>query len=140
MKFPMLDIPRNQIVLHAALIVTKRRVTFDIEYQHTALTHDGPDDGDYMTFVASNGFQIYSRSRPDIDTDRCWLLGAVNGPAEDRSGSKPFPSYEMRDKYVDRLMEALQEWVEHTGGAIRLQTFKFDREEDSYVDETIHLS
>lgn len=64
----------------------------------------------------------------------------MNGPAEDRSGSKPFPSYEMRDKYVDRLMGALQEWVEHTGGAIRLQTFKFDREEDSYVDETIHLS
>lgn len=72
-------------LLEYSLIPTKRRLTFDILLQD--MNFCGKSDDEYETFKASNGIEIISRSRMDIQTDRLWLLGC--GPDE-RSGSMVF--------------------------------------------------
>ena len=89
------------------LIKTKRRLTFDILFQSPATRYRGDDDGDYFTFRASNGVEVISRSRMDIQTDRLWLLGASE---DERSGSMVFSSDEKRDKAYDAFVIALDEW------------------------------
>jgi len=93
-------------VLEYKLIPTKRRLTFEILYQDMRFC--GTTDDDYLTFKASNGKEIISRSRMDIQTDRLWLLGC--GPDE-RSGSMVFSSDEKRDKMEEEFHEALKEWA-----------------------------
>lgn len=93
-------------VLEYRLISTKRRLTFEILYQDMRFC--GTTDDDYLTFKASNGKEIISRSRMDIQTDRLWLLGC--GPDE-RSGSMVFSSDEKRDRMCDEFHEALKEWA-----------------------------
>ena len=93
-------------VLEYRLIATKRRLTFEIIFQDMRFC--GTTDDDYLTFKASNGVEIISRSRMDIQTDRLWLLGC--GPDE-RSGSMVFSSDEKRDKMEEEFHEALKEWA-----------------------------
>jgi hypothetical protein len=88
------------------LIKTKRRLTFEILFQDMRFC--GKSDDDYLTFTASNGISIISRSRMDVQTDRLWLLGC--GPDE-RSGSMVFSSDEKRDKMFDLFQDALREWA-----------------------------
>lgn len=97
------------------LLKTKRRLTFDILYQRDDTRYRGEDDGDYFTFKASNGYEVISRSRMDIQTERLWLLGAAE---DERSGSMVFSSDEKRDRAYDQFLVALREWVEfiRTGG------------------------
>lgn len=68
----------------------------------------GKTDDDYLTFKASNGVEIISRSRMDVQTDRLWLLGC--GP-DMRSGSMVFSSDEKRDKMFSEFQDALFEWA-----------------------------
>ena len=89
------------------LISTNRRLTFDIHYQHEATRYRGDDDGDYLTFTASNGYQVISRSRMDIQTERLWLLGAQ---PNERSGSMVFSSNEKRDAATANFQKAMHEW------------------------------
>jgi hypothetical protein len=89
------------------LIATNRRLTFEILSQHEATRYRGEDDGDYLTFTASNGYQVISRSRMDIQTERLWLLGALEN---ERSGSMVFSSNEKRDACMDQFQQALREW------------------------------
>lgn len=96
------------VLLSFSLIKTKRRLTFDIHYQDMAFC--GKTDDDYLIFDASNGIQVISRSRMDIQTDRIWLLGC--GPDE-RSGSMVFSSDEKRDKMYNMFLDALNEWAEY---------------------------
>ena len=79
-------------LLKYRLIKTKRRITFDILFQDTNLFCGNTDD-EYELFKASNGIEIISRSRMDVQTDRLWLLGC--GPDE-RSGSMVFSSDEKK--------------------------------------------
>lgn len=65
-----------KIVLKYRLIATTRRLTFDIVYQDPSTIWMGDDDGEYFKFVASNGYEVISRSRMDIQTERIWILGA----------------------------------------------------------------
>jgi len=58
-----------KILLEYALIKTTRRLTFDIIFQDPSVTYMGDDDGEYFIFTASNGYQVISRSRMDIQTD-----------------------------------------------------------------------
>ena len=97
------------------LLKTKRRLTFDILYQREDTRYRGEDDGDYFTFRASNGYEVISRSRMDIQTERLWLLGASD---DERSGSMVFSSDEKRDKAHENFVQALREWVAfiRTGG------------------------
>jgi hypothetical protein len=91
-----------------SLIKTKCRLTFDIQWQHPSTIFTGPDDGDYFRFVASNGYEIISRSRMDIQTERLWLMGAL---PNERSGTMVFSSDEKRDAAFDKFQLALSEWT-----------------------------
>jgi hypothetical protein len=88
------------------LIKTNRRLTFDILEQDMAFC--GTSDEDYLTYRASNGIEIISRSRMDIQTDRLWLIGC--SPNE-RSGSMVFSSNEKRDREFSRFQDALADWA-----------------------------
>lgn len=96
-------------LLMCYLIKTTRRLTFDIVWQDERTIYMGEDDGPYHTFTASNGYQVISRSRMDIQTERLWLLGAKHKD-EPRSGTMVFSSNEKRDKAYDEFVLALQEW------------------------------
>lgn len=102
-------------LLKYRLIKTTRRLTFDIEYQEDALIYKGDDDGEYFKFVASNGYEVISRSRMDIQTERLWLLGAKY-LEESRSGSMVFSSNEKRDIAYENFILAINEWAEKNNG------------------------
>lgn len=68
----------------------------------------GVTDEEYMTFTASNGVDVISRSRMDIQTDRLWLVGCK---PNERSGSMVFSSDEKRDREFDRFQKAILEWA-----------------------------
>lgn len=108
----MKDFP---IVLKCRLISTTRRLTFDIVYQDPKTIWMGDDDGEYHRFVASNGYEVISRSRMDIQTERLWLLGAKH-LEESRSGSMVFSTDEKRDKAETEFRKALFEWAYSHGG------------------------
>lgn len=105
----------SQVVIAYHLIATTRRLTFDIEYQRADTIYRGEDDGPYFKFVASNGYEVISRSRMDIQTERLWLLGAKHG-VEDRSGSMVFSDNAKRDAAYANFTRALDEWAKSHGG------------------------
>lgn len=96
-------------IIHYAIIKTKQRLTFDITFQHPEVIYQGDDDGDYYVFKASNGYEVISRSRMDIQTERLWLLGAG---IHERSGSMVFSSDVKRDTAYLQFQKAIQEWID----------------------------
>ena len=101
------------IILTYNLIKTTRRLTFDIIYQHPSCTYQGADDGEYWHFTASNGYEIISRSRMDIQTERIWLKGGTNDERSIRSGTMTFATDESRDEACAEFHKALAEWAEY---------------------------
>lgn len=94
--------------LRYRLIKTTQRLTFDILSQDMRFC--GVTDEDYLTFKASNGIEVISRSRMDIQTDRLWLLGCK---PNERSGTMVFSSDEKRDREFARFQAALLDWAQH---------------------------
>jgi hypothetical protein len=92
--------------LRYRLIKTRQRLTFDVLDQDMIFC--GINDENYLTFRASNGVEIISRSRMDIQTDRLWLIGCK---PNERSGSVVFSSDEKRDREFDRFQKAILEWA-----------------------------
>ncbi|MBP6888889.1 MAG: hypothetical protein KBC21_04310 [Candidatus Pacebacteria bacterium] len=92
--------------LRYRLIKTRQRLTFDILEQD--MVFSGVTDDTYLMFKASNGVEIISRSRMDIQTDRLWLVGCK---PNERSGSMVFSSDEKRDREFDRFQEGILEWA-----------------------------
>lgn len=92
--------------LRYRLVKTCQRLTFDILEQDMSFC--GVTDDEYLTFKASNGVEIISRSRMDIQTDRLWLIGCK---PNERSGSMVFSSDEKRDREFDRFQKAILEWA-----------------------------
>jgi hypothetical protein len=109
----------SQLLLKCRLIPTTRRLTFDILYQNEDTIYMGEDDGDYFSFTAFNGYQVISRSRMDIQTERIWLLGAKH-KEESRSGTMVFSSDEKRDKAYKDFVDALIHWANHNGGHVEV--------------------
>lgn len=110
----------DRVVLRYSLIKTARRLTFDILEQDPETIWDGDDDGDYHKFVASNGYEVISRSRMDIQTERLWLLGAKH-KEDPRSGTMVFSSNEKRDDAYSKFVEAIDQWATGYGGiAVRM--------------------
>lgn len=103
------------LLLEYRLIRTTRRLTFDILYQDALTIYYGDDDGDYFKFVASNGYEVISRSRMDIQTERLWLLGAKSED-EQRSGTMVFSSDEKAEAAEYEFVRAIDEWAKHNGG------------------------
>lgn len=113
MRFPKINLAsvyQVSDVIEYQLIKTKNRLTFDIEYQHPMVTFTGEDDDDYFKFTASNGYEIISRSRMDIQTERLWLIG---GKPNERSGTMVFSSDEKRDIAYQEFEKAIQEWFDY---------------------------
>lgn len=103
-------------IIEYVLLKSKQRLTFDIIFQRDDTIYRGPDDGDYYVYVASNGYELHSRSRMDIHTERLWLLGDKENT---RSGSVVFSSDDKRDKAYINFVSAINEWadwVTDTGG------------------------
>ena len=113
-----------KIYLTYRLIPTRQRLTFEIIDQDMRFC--GKTDDDYLVYKASNGIDIISRSRMDIQTDRLWLLGC--GPNE-RSGSMVFSSNEKRDAMFNKFQDALKEW------AINCVQYKDDKEQKMWFAE-----
>lgn len=111
-----MSIENDQALIEFYLIKTTRRLTFDISKQAHRVTYMGDDDGQYFKFVASNGYEVISRSRMDIQTERLWLLGAKHAH-EPRSGSMVFSSNEKRDAAYECFLQALKEWACANGGS-----------------------
>ena len=103
----------RKVILRYRLVVTTRRLTFDILYQDPGTIYTGPDDGPYFRFAASNKYEVISRSRMDIQTERVWLLGAKEEP---RSGSMVFSSNEARNLAYLNFIQALDEWAQFENG------------------------
>lgn len=110
-QFPKISTTVNRAddVIIYRLIKTNRRLTFDIIYMHDDLIYKGEDDGDYYKFVASNGYEIISRSRMDIQTERLWLIGAK---PNERSGTMVFSTNEHRNAALFAFHDALNEWID----------------------------
>lgn len=102
------------------LIKAERRLVFDILYQHKDTRWWGEDDGDYPIFTASNGYQVISRSRMDIQTERLWLLGA--NTTDPRSGTMVFGDNDKRDAAFLGFQSALNEWA--TAQVVGLENFE----------------
>jgi hypothetical protein len=97
------------IVIVYSLTATTRRLTFDIQWQHQNVTFMGSDESGGIKFLASNGYEVISRSRMDIQTERMWVLGAKSD--EPRSGSMVFATNLKRDWAKERFHVALSEWA-----------------------------
>lgn len=108
-----------QPLLTYSLVKTTRRLTFDIIQQAERVTYAGDDGGPYFKFVASNGYEVISRSRMDIQTERIWLLGAKRHE-EARSGTMVFSSDAKRDAAYAGFVLALNEWAAANGGTAEL--------------------
>lgn len=110
MNFPKIN---NFNLIDFRLIKTRQRLTFDIIWQHPLTVFYGEDDGDYYKFIASNGYEIISRSRMDIQTERLWLIGAK---PNERSGTMVFSSDEKRDVAYNEFITAINEWQTYIRG------------------------
>lgn len=107
------------ILIVCSLIKTTRRLTFDIIRQDSETIFMGDDDTGGWKFVASNGYEVISRSRMDIQTERIWLLGSKYLD-EPRSGTMVFSSNENRDIAYDNFVIALNEWAAFYGGVCKI--------------------
>lgn len=124
-------------IIQYQLIKTKQRLTFDILFQREDTIYRGEDDGDYYVFIASNGYELHSRSRMDIHTERLWLLGAKENC---RSGSTIFSSDQKRDKAYDQFVAAISEWatwVRETGGHAQTGWAKVLAKKDKDTGEVV---
>lgn len=116
----MTDIVQLEDILTYRLVQFRKRIVFDILFQRPDTIFDGPDDGDYLMFIASNGFQVISRSRMDIQTERLWLLGSKNDSHADRSGTMVFATQDMCEKAYPGFHIALREWADKVKSGERM--------------------
>lgn len=94
-----------------------KRLVFDILDQAVDTIWVGEDTGPNsgFKFVASNGYELISRSRMDIQTERLWLLGKsdlVSGcmvyPTS--SATMVFSDNTKRDDAYEQFIKAISEW------------------------------
>lgn len=102
----LLTTDQSRLLMEYLLIKTTRRLTFDILYQDTSTIN--PMGSTRFRFQASNGYDIISDSRMDIQTERLWLKGNAT---DTRSGSMVFSSNEKRDLAAIEFQKALDEWA-----------------------------
>ena len=116
----LLGHPLNAMVLDCALIKTTKRITFEIFYQAGRITNF--DDAGMKYFKASNGYEIISEHRMDIQSRRIWLRGAADDAPAIRSGTLALPTQTMCDDTFPEFIAALKEWATIEGNCVRLTT------------------
>lgn len=111
---------QRPVLLVFRLIKMTRRLCMDIEFQADHVTWDKEDHEGCYKFTASNGYEVISRSRPAVETERMWLLGGKRHN-EDHSATKVCSNNETRDREYNEHLKAIHEWAAHNGGiAIQL--------------------
>lgn len=114
MSQPFPRLPGCNHIISCEVLAFTKRLVFDIKWQHPDLIWRGDDDGDYYLFTASNGYQIISRSRMDIQTERLWLLGAKCDTVDgSRSGTMVFSDNQKRDFALSQFRQAMTEWINY---------------------------
>lgn len=107
-------------LLEAWLIKTTKRLTFQIDYQAARVTN--LDINSIKQFRASNGYDIISEHRMDIQSRRIWLLGAEHDQPSIRSGTMATPVQSLCDEGFTGTIDALREWAESNNGYVILHT------------------
>lgn len=115
--------PDAEISLSCALIKTTKRITFEIMYQSPLITNE--DENGIDQFRASNGYEIISEHRMDIQSRRIWLLGAANDQSAQRSGTLAIPTQDMCDETFPQFLEALEEYAIYKNISVKVLTVEF---------------
>lgn len=124
----------SKAVLMYSLIRTTKRLTFDIHLQHPAFQHHGTDDNGYLHMTATNGYEVISRSRMDIQTERIWLRGGTLDEAAHRSGTMVFSSDEKAAIAEAKFHQALKEFVQWVYTARALEYYGHTNESITLAD------
>lgn len=111
---------KDNLLLEAWLIKTTKRLTFQIVFQAFDVTNR--DINDIKQFRASNGYDIISEHRMDIQSRRIWLLGAENDQPSIRSGTMATPTQALCDDGFTGTISAFNEWANHNDGYVLLHT------------------
>lgn len=120
----------GEVLLRCALIKTTKRITFEILYQADRVTNKS--DTGILHFVASNGYDVISEHRMDIQSRRIWLHGAANDQPANRSGTMAIPTQEMCDETFPEYSNALEEWAKHNNGIVVVYVVDFVENKESY--------
>lgn len=108
----------EKLLLTCWLIKTTKRLTFQIDYQAPEVTNT--DLTGIKQFTATNGYDVISEHRMDIQSRRIWLLGAENDQPSIRSGSMATPIQQLCDDGYVGTIEALRQWAIHNNGYVKL--------------------
>ena len=111
------------VILSCALIKTTKRITFHIGAQSGEVTNYSEDG--IISFTASNGYDIISEHRMDIQSRRIWLWGAASDEPAQRSGTMAVPTRKMTEEVFPEYEQAFLEWAQHNKGTVILQVFDF---------------
>lgn len=118
--------PGHNLILSCVLIKTMKRLTFHIVHQDPAVTNY--DDNGIISFTASNGYDIISEHRMDIQSRRIWLWGAAIDEPARRSGTMAVPTQKMTEEIFPEYKQALLEWAKHNNGSVLLDIYEFTEE------------
>lgn len=111
------------LLLLCALIKTRKRITFEILKQSRSVTNT--NENGMITFTASNGYEIISEHRLDIQSRRIWLRGAADDEPAQRSGTMALPTQQMCDETFPQYIDALAEWAAHNNGSVAIEVIEF---------------
>lgn len=114
----------GETLLECFLIKTKKRITFDIIFQHPRVTNN--DVRGMKFFRATNGYDVISEHRMDIQSRRIWLLGASNDEPAQRSGTLALPVQEMCNETFPEFITALDEWADYNQGQVIINIVSTD--------------
>ncbi len=123
---------QGERLLEACLIKTTKRLTFQINFQSPLITNYNMVG--INQFTASNGYDVISEHRMDIQSRRIWLLGACYDQPAVRSGTMATPVQELCDDGFTGTIQALSEWARHNNGYVVLHTL--DAYEERYDQES----
>lgn len=112
------------LLLRASLVKTRKRLTFHIEHQDEKVWNK--NENGIMTFTASNGYEIISEHRMDIQSRRLWLFGAADDQSANRSGSMAVPTQALCEAGWIEFPDALCEWANRNRGYVELHMVDCD--------------
>lgn len=119
--------PGHNLILSCVLIKTMKRITFHINKQSPMVTNYN-EEGGIISFTASNGYDIISEHRMDIQSRRIWLWGAAGDEPALRSGTMAVPTQKMTEEIFPEYEQALLEWAKHNNGSVLLDVYEFTEE------------
>lgn len=118
-----ITVGKGSLLLECCLIKTTKRITFDIVEQSCLITNT--NDSGILEFRASNGYDIISEHRMDIQSRRIWLHGAANDQPANRSGTMAVPTQGMTDEIFPQYVVAFEEWAAYNKGRVEIHVYDF---------------